>query len=185
MESYAAGAADSMIGTADLALPGTLPRFGNPDHDSIYRYSDDIGALVGPQILIGGEIGGAAKGVAYAGEVAEAGLSAASRSALAAVTGGAGAAGVAENTAAAGATAAERALASLPRAARESPKPPGWNPATWEWREGSRANVPRSWWDPNGVEWRFHPEDRWHDPHWDVNPWEEWNTSWQHLYPEG
>ena len=82
-----------------------------------------------------------------------------------------------------GATAAERALASLPKAARNSEKPPGFNPETWQWREGSRANVPRSWWDPEGGEWRFHPADKYHDPHFDYNPWQQWNNPWQHLYP--
>jgi hypothetical protein len=90
---------------------------------------------------------------------------------------------ISSGAAKAGTSAADRALAQLPKAARESPKPPGWNPETWQWREGSRANVPRAWWDPEGGEWRFHPEDKWHDPHWDYNPWEQWNTPWQHLYP--
>jgi hypothetical protein len=82
-----------------------------------------------------------------------------------------------------GTSAAARALARLPKAARESEKPPGFNPETWQWREGSRTNVPRSWWDPEGGEWRFHPADKYHDPHWDYNPWQQWNTPWQHLYP--
>jgi hypothetical protein len=82
-----------------------------------------------------------------------------------------------------GTSAAERALARLPKAARQSEKPPGFNPETWQWREGSRTNVPRSWWDPEGGEWRFHPADKRHDPHWDYNPWEQRNHPWQHLYP--
>jgi RHS repeat-associated protein len=81
------------------------------------------------------------------------------------------------------ATAAEKALASLPKSARNSEKPPGFNPETWQWREGSRANVPRSWWDPQGGEWRFHPADKYHDPHWDYNPWRQWNNPWQRVHP--
>ena len=77
MQSYAAGAADAVIGAVDLVTPGTMGRFGNPNSDSIYGYSDDVGEWVGPQILIGGNVGGAAKGAAYAGSLSEKALASA------------------------------------------------------------------------------------------------------------
>jgi hypothetical protein len=27
----------------------------------------------------------------------------------------------------------------------------------------------QSLWDEDGSEWRYYPEDRWHNPHWDYN----------------
>jgi hypothetical protein len=82
------------------------------------------------------------------------------------------------------AAAPNSALAKFPKAARESPKPPGFDPNTYQWREASRSIPENHWWDPSGGEWRHHPADKWHDPHWDYNPWTEWNSPWQHIYPE-
>jgi RHS repeat-associated protein len=58
------------------------------------------------------------------------------------------------------------------------PLPPGWTP-DWTWRFPDRTgqHEPR-WFDPNGGEWRYHEDSR-HDPHWDFNPWNEWNSEWQ------
>ncbi len=59
------------------------------------------------------------------------------------------------------------------------PEPPGYDPDTWEKgpRSGERAG--ESYWDPEGGEWHWHPRDRHHDPHWDYNPWDHWNSPWQ------
>ncbi|MFZ0819218.1 MAG: RHS repeat-associated core domain-containing protein [Candidatus Acidiferrales bacterium] len=67
-----------------------------------------------------------------------------------------------------------------------SETPPGWN-ENWEWRypesEGGSPSSPR-WFDENGGEWRWHAPDDWHtDGHWDYNPWTEWNSKWQNIYP--
>jgi RHS repeat-associated protein len=67
--------------------------------------------------------------------------------------------------------------------AEDVPKPPGWT-SDWQWRAGTRADVPRSWWDSQGGEWRWHPIDSSHPvPHWDYNPWTQWNNPWQRIYP--
>jgi hypothetical protein len=71
----------------------------------------------------------------------------------------------------------------FPKAAQLSEKPPGFEPETWQWRSATRANVGKDSWDPEGGEWRYHPADKYHDPHWDHNPWTNWNKPWQHLYP--
>lgn len=76
-----------------------------------------------------------------------------------------------------------KAWSELPTAARRSEKPPGFDPETWQWRSASRNKVGMDWWDPEGGEWRYHPADKYHAPHWDYNPWTQWNTRWQHLYP--
>lgn len=63
-------------------------------------------------------------------------------------------------------------------------RPPGWN-SNWEFRlpEGGGNYGPR-WFDEEGGEWRFHDIDSWHDiPHWDYNPWNQWNSPWQNIYP--
>jgi hypothetical protein len=73
-------------------------------------------------------------------------------------------------------TAFARALSTFPKAARLSEKPPGFNPETWEWRSATRNKVGNDWWDPEGGEWRYHPADKYHDPHWDYNPWTQWNS---------
>lgn len=36
-------------------------------------------------------------------------------------------------------------------------------------------------WDENGGEWRYHPEDRWHNPHWDYNPHDTPNSKWDEI----
>jgi len=36
----------------------------------------------------------------------------------------------------------------------------------------------QSLYDPDGGEWRYSPEDDWHNPHWDYNPWTSWNSPW-------
>jgi RHS repeat-associated protein len=62
------------------------------------------------------------------------------------------------------------------------PRPPGCGPG-WEWRypENNRNGGPR-WFDPEGGEWRYHEQDRWHpEGHWDNNPWETWNSPWRNV----
>lgn len=81
------------------------------------------------------------------------------------------------------ATAASRALSRFPKAAQRSEKPPGFDPQTYQWREASRSIPEKHWWDPAGGEWRYHGADKWHEPHWDYNPWSQWNSPWQHIYP--
>ena len=71
LQSRGAGSADAVLGAVDLVTPGTIGRFGNPNTNSIYAYSDDIGQWVGPQILIGGNAGNAAKATSYVGNVGE------------------------------------------------------------------------------------------------------------------
>ena len=64
-----------------------------------------------------------------------------------------------------------------------TPRPPGWN-SNWELRDSSRTISNKSRWDPQGGEWHYHPAgaDQWHpDPHWDYNPWEQWNNPWQNV----
>jgi hypothetical protein len=34
-------------------------------------------------------------------------------------------------------------------------------------------------WDENGGEWRYHPEDKRHNPHWDYNPHDRPNPEWE------
>ncbi|NSW84524.1 MAG: hypothetical protein HPY90_15060 [Syntrophothermus sp.] len=77
---------------------------------------------------------------------------------------------------------------SVARAAKlaeaQKMKPPGWN-NNWEWRypEGTSTSSPR-WFDPKGGEWRWHAPDNWHPKgHWDHNPWTQWNSPWQNIYP--
>lgn len=36
-------------------------------------------------------------------------------------------------------------------------------------------------WDENGGEWRYHPDDPWHNPHWDYNPHDTPNRSWDEI----
>ncbi|WP_232514424.1 TNT domain-containing protein [Cellulomonas sp. PSBB021] len=87
LQSWGAGSADAVLGAVDLVTPGTIGRFGNPNTNSIYAYSDDIGQWAGPQILIGGNAGNAAKATSYVGNLSEKVLAeaAASLSARAAV----------------------------------------------------------------------------------------------------
>ncbi len=56
-------------------------------------------------------------------------------------------------------------------------------PDGWEWGPPS-GDSGSDWhlWDPNGGEWRFHAPDGFHDtPHWDYNPWDQWNSPWQNV----
>ena len=49
-------------------------------------------------------------------------------------------------------------------------------------RPSERAAGGLSLWDPNGGEWRYSPDDTWHNPHWDYNPWDQGpNTPWQNI----
>ncbi|MCA4135320.1 DUF6531 domain-containing protein [Arthrobacter sp. M4] len=92
--------------------------------------------------------------------------------------------GLAGKAAKAEATAVDRALSKLPKDAQRSEKPPGFDPETWNWMGASRQGLAeKHWYDPRGGEWRNHPADKWHDSHWDYNPWTEWNSPWQHIYP--
>jgi hypothetical protein len=36
-------------------------------------------------------------------------------------------------------------------------------------------------WDEHGGEWRYHPNDRWHNPHWDYNPHNTPNSKWDEI----
>lgn len=36
-------------------------------------------------------------------------------------------------------------------------------------------------WDENGGEWRYHPDDKWHNPHWDYNPHNRPNPEWEEI----
>ena len=60
LQSWGAGAVDGTIAMADMVTPGSLPRIGNPNTDSIYGASYTIGEWDGPANLIGA--GGAFKG---------------------------------------------------------------------------------------------------------------------------
>ncbi len=81
--------------------------------------------------------------------------------------------------------ALERALSLTPK---ELPppgtKPPVANPEQCKVGPSTRGDG-SSTWDPNGGEWRYAPEDPWHNPHWDYNPWENWNTPWQNTPIDG
>ncbi len=59
------------------------------------------------------------------------------------------------------------------------PQPPGYDPDTWEKGPRSGERQGESYWDPEGGEWHWHPRDRHHDPHWDYNPWDHWNSPWE------
>jgi hypothetical protein len=63
----------------------------------------------------------------------------------------------------------------------EAQAPPGYDAETWQLREASRNLAEEHWWDPQGGEWRFHGADKWHEPHWDFNPWTDWNSPWEHI----
>jgi RHS repeat-associated protein len=74
---------------------------------------------------------------------------------------------------------------SDPKPPQGGPTPPGYDPTNPGWRygypEGPTIQSPR-YFDPKGGEWRFHPPDRWHPaPHWDYNPWDQWNSPWQNV----
>jgi RHS repeat-associated protein len=84
-----------------------------------------------------------------------------------------------------GAAAVDEAGTAAADAIEAAPKPPGLDPETWDLGPASRDIPENHWWDPEGGEWRWHAADKWHDTgHWDYNPWDQWNSPWQHLYPE-
>ena len=58
--------------------------------------------------------------------------------------------------------------------------PPVKSPGRCEVGPSTRGNG-QSLWDENGGEWRYKPEDSWHNPHWDYNPWGSWNSPWQNI----
>jgi len=43
----------------------------------------------------------------------------------------------------------------------------------------------RHLWDEHGGEWRYHPDDRWHNPHWDYNPHDRPNPEWEEIPIDG
>jgi RHS repeat-associated protein len=45
--------------------------------------------------------------------------------------------------------------------------------------EGKKGG--KSIWDPKGGEWRYFPEDKWHNPHWDYNPHNRPKSPWQNI----
>jgi len=60
--------------------------------------------------------------------------------------------------------------------------PPGYDAGSWDIGAASRDIGENHYWDPEGGEWRLHSPDPWHDEaHWDYNPWEDWNSPWQHI----
>ena len=82
-----------------------------------------------------------------------------------------------------------KAPAKLPAKLKECPKPPGWRP-DWEKGISSRSSSGKaggeSWWPPEGGEYHYHDVDPWHpDPHWDYNPWDQWNSRWQNIDQQG
>ncbi|UJP39147.1 RHS repeat-associated core domain-containing protein [Cellulomonas palmilytica] len=130
LQSWGAGSADAVLGAVDLVTPGTIGRFGNPNTNSIYAYSDDFGEWTGLHILIGGNAGNAAKATSYVGNLGEKVLAeaAASLSARAAVETAANTAGdaaeiiqsTARAQAARGADELAGALSPAERAAMEA-----------------------------------------------------------------
>jgi RHS repeat-associated protein len=75
--------------------------------------------------------------------------------------------------------------AGPPNVLRSEPEPPGYEPDTWEKGPRSGERSGESYWDPEGGEWVWHPRDRHHpDPHWDYNPWKQWNSPWQRVPPK-
>ncbi len=49
-------------------------------------------------------------------------------------------------------------------------------------RSSERAKGGLSLWDTEGGEWRYASADKWRNPHWDYNPWNQGpNTPWQNI----
>jgi hypothetical protein len=67
----------------------------------------------------------------------------------------------------------------------KEPLPPGYN-SNWSKMWGTREGATKPhWFDPQGGEWRWHAPDDWHGTgHWDYNPWTQWNSPWQNVYPK-
>jgi uncharacterized protein RhaS with RHS repeats len=86
----------------------------------------------------------------------------------------------------AGESAEAAATDGASSAADAAGEPPGYNPDTWDTGPASQeSNSETHYWDENGGEWRWHAPDDWHSVgHWDYNPWDEWNSPWQNIYPE-
>lgn len=61
-----------------------------------------------------------------------------------------------------------------------SPPVPGTTPGPAS-RPSERDKGGQSLWDPDGGEWRYSPEDRWHNPHWDHNPHDRPQSPWQNI----
>jgi peptidoglycan hydrolase-like protein with peptidoglycan-binding domain len=63
-------------------------------------------------------------------------------------------------------------------------RPPGFNE---DWKSGpasrpSEANKGgQSYYDPNGGEWRYYPEDKYHQAHWDYNSHSTNNSPWENI----
>ena len=68
--------------------------------------------------------------------------------------------------------------------ASEAAKPPGFDPDTWTQMPGTRVGTGLHWWDPDGGEWGWQDADQYHAAgHWNYNPWTQWNSPWQNIYP--
>jgi RHS repeat-associated protein len=52
-------------------------------------------------------------------------------------------------------------------------------------RPSEQAKGGKSIWDEDGGEWRYAPEDKWHNPHWDYNPHNAPNSPWQNVPIDG
>jgi hypothetical protein len=48
-------------------------------------------------------------------------------------------------------------------------------------RPSERDKGGKSLWDSSGGEWRYSPEDKWHNPHWDYNPHNKPSSPWQNI----
>lgn len=48
-------------------------------------------------------------------------------------------------------------------------------------RPSERGKGGQSLWDDKGGEWRYSPEDKWHNPHWDYNPHYKPSSPWQNV----
>ena len=48
-------------------------------------------------------------------------------------------------------------------------------------RPAERRRGGYSLYDEQGGEWRYHPGDRYHNPHWDHNPHDAPNSPWQNV----
>lgn len=52
-------------------------------------------------------------------------------------------------------------------------------------RAGERRRGAQHLWDENGGEWRYHPDDKGHNPHWDYNPHHRPNPEWKQIPIDG
>jgi hypothetical protein len=48
-------------------------------------------------------------------------------------------------------------------------------------RPSERDKGGQSLWDDKRGEWRYSPEDKWHNPHWDYNPHDKPSSPWQNV----